>query len=115
LASVPYVALLALAQTAAGEAPGVTPSDFQLKPAPARTRITPDRCPEARAGEIVVCARRGQGNRLAPLVPPPGIEKEKQSPGIDIGGGRLGPSVTEVAMPNGRVSKRITIDFKLPF
>jgi hypothetical protein len=117
VAPVSYAAVLAMAQAAgAGEAPLVTPSDFTLRPPSKASRITPERCPEERPGEIVVCARRGEGPRLRPLVPPQGIEEPKPGLGIDLGGGaRAEPRVSEVAMPNGRVSKRVTIDFKIPF
>jgi hypothetical protein len=90
----------------------VTPSDFQLKPAPPRDPAL--RCPEPRPGEILVCGRRGQGQRLQALPPPPGA-RPGQTVGIDVAGGRLGPRVSEVTFPNGQVSKRITLDFTLPF
>jgi hypothetical protein len=115
VAPVPYAAMLALAQTGA-DAAAVAPSDYRLKPAPPRTRITPDPCPVARAGEIVVCARRGEGQRLRTLVPPAGVKEPTPGIGFDLGGGaRVEPRVSEVAMPNGQVSKRVTVDLKIPF
>jgi hypothetical protein len=113
VAAIPFAAILALAQAAA-EPIAVSPADFRLKPQAAETRIAPERCPEGRGGEIVVCGHRGEGQRLRPLVPPPGV-REKQPLGLDFGGVRVEPHVSEVGMPNGRVSKRITIDFKIPF
>ena len=99
-------------QVAAPAPAEVTPSDFRLKsgapgdPAP--------RCPEPRPGEILVCGHRGQGQRLPPLPLPPGV-RPKRDVGIDLGGGRLEPHMHEEGMPQGRVSKRFTLDFKLPF
>jgi len=99
---------------AAAPAPAVTPSDFQLKPA-APGVATTQRCPEPRPGEILVCGRRGQGQRLTALPPPPGA-RPKGHAGVDLGGGaRAEPHMHEVGMPQGRVSKRFTIDFLFPF
>jgi hypothetical protein len=98
---------------AAAPAPAVTASDFRLKPA-APGLATPARCPAPRPGEILVCGRRGQGQRLEPLPLPPGV-RPRQNVGIDLGGVRAEPRMHEVFMPQGRVSKRITIDFTLPF
>lgn len=114
MAPVPYAAMLALAQADPAAPTAVAPSGFRLKAGAAPARVTPEPCPVGRGGEIVVCGRRGQGQRLEPLPPPPGV-KPAQGLGTDFAGGRLGPSVSEVGMPNGRVSKRITLDFKLPF
>jgi hypothetical protein len=104
---------VAYAIQAAAPAPiDVATSDFRLKPAAPADPT--QRCPAPRAGEILVCARRGQGQRLAPLAPPPGVHPG-QSLGIDFGGGRLEPHVRQVVMPNGRVSKRIMLEFTMPF
>jgi len=113
--AVSYAAMLAFAPAApAGPVP-VAPSDFQLRPSAAGTRITPERCPEAHSGEIVVCGRRGPGQRIEPLPLPPGV-KPSQRVGLDLGGGaRAQPAMHEEGMPQGRVSKRFTIDFLFPF
>lgn len=93
----------------------VAPSAFRLTPAAARgARIVPEPCPAPRPGEILVCGRRGQGQRLRALPPPPGV-KPHQDVGTDFAGGRIEPHMHEEAMPQGRVSKRFTIDFRLPF
>jgi hypothetical protein len=106
---------VAYAIQAAAPAPAatsLTASDFQLKPqTPADPAL---RCPEPRPGEILVCGRRGQGQRLTALPLPAGV-KPKQSAGIDFGGGRIEPHMHEEGMPQGRVSKRFTIDFLMPF
>ena len=65
-------------------------------------------------GEILVCGRRGQGQRLETLAPPPGVHPPRPL-GVDVAGGRLGPAMQQAAMPNGRISNRIMIQFKLPF
>jgi hypothetical protein len=109
----PVVPVAYAIQAAAAPAPtDVAPSDFRLKPAAPADPA--QRCPEPRPGEILVCGRRGQGQRLAPLAPPPGVHPKREL-GVDLGGGRLGPAMRQVAMPNGRVSNRIMIEFKLPF
>jgi hypothetical protein len=93
----------------------VAPSDFQLKPGAPGGRITPERCPQAQGGEILVCGRRGPGQRIEPLTLPPGV-KPPQRVGVDLGGGaRAQPAMHEEGMPQGRVSKRFTIDFLFPF
>ena len=102
---------IAYAIQSAAAAP-VTPSDFTLKPRPPGAPVRT--CPEPRPGEILVCGRRGQGQRLPELPPPPGAGP-RQTVGVDVAGGRLGPRVSEVVFPNGQVSKRITLDFNLPF
>lgn len=108
----PVVPVAYAIQAAAPAPVEVAPGNFSLKPAapadPARG------CADARPGEILVCGRRGQSLRLAPLTPPPGVHP-KGDLGVDFAGGRLAPHVSEVVFPNGQVSKRITLDFKLPF
>ena len=115
MVAVPYAAILAFAPAASAGPVAVTQSDFQLRPSAAGTRITPERCPAPRPGEIVVCGRRGPGQRIEPLALPPGV-KPPQRAGIDLGGGgRAQPAMHEEGMPQGRVSKRFTIDFLFPF
>jgi hypothetical protein len=114
VAPIAYATIVALAQASDGGGTAVAPSDFRLQPGPPGVRVTPP-CGAGEAGEIVVCGRRDQGQRLRPLAPPPGL-RPHQSPGIDLGGGvRAEPHVSEVAMPDGRLSKRVTIDLKIPF
>jgi len=99
-------------QSAAPAPTEVTPSDFRLAPRPPADPA--QRCPEPRPGEILVCGRRGQGQRLETLAPPPGVHPPRPL-GVDVAGGRLGPAMQQAAMPNGRISNRIMIQFKLPF
>jgi len=91
----------------------VTPSDFRLKPAAPGINVLPH-CADPAPGEILVCGRRGQGQRVTELRLPPGV-KPRQRVGFDLGGGRVQPAMHEQGMPQGRVSKRFTIDFLFPF
>jgi hypothetical protein len=103
----------AQAPVPAPSGPEVTPSDFRLK-APAPGMNVLPHCENPAPGEILVCGRRGQGQRVTELRLPPGV-KPKQRVGFDLGGGRVQPAMHEQGMPQGRVSKRFTIDFLFPF
>lgn len=93
------------------------PSGFELKPPAASLRVTPEDCRrEAAAGEIVVCGRDADAYRYKEVKPPPGIEVDSGGViGFDLGGARVGPSLSEVTMPDGRVSKRIMVTVTVPF
>ncbi|MFL6845679.1 MAG: hypothetical protein ACJ8ER_12445 [Allosphingosinicella sp.] len=95
----------------------IVPSEFSLKPPPASSRVTPQDCRrEVAAGEIVVCGHDSDAYRYKEIKPPPGIEVDSGGViGLDFGGARVEPEMTEVAMPDGRVSKRIMVTVKVPF
>lgn|GEM_PF-5227660 len=106
-------AIQAAAPAPAPPSDGVIASDFRLKPQPPGMSVLPH-CAEPQPGEILVCGRRGQGQRVPELRLPPGV-KPRQNVGVDLGGGRLEPHMHEEGMPQGRVSKRFTLDFLFPF
>jgi hypothetical protein len=95
----------------------VVPSEFILKPPPATSRVTPEGCRRgAAAGEIVVCGRGADAYRYKEVKPPAGIEVDSGGViGLDLGGSRVEPALSEVAMPDGRISKRIMVTVKVPF
>jgi hypothetical protein len=92
-------------------------SDFELKPPPVSSRVIPEDCRrEAAAGEIVVCGRDSEIYRYKEVKLPAGIEVDSGGViGFDVGGARVEPSLSEVGMPDGRVSKRIMVTLKVPF
>jgi hypothetical protein len=102
---------------AAAEPATIVPSDFELKPPPASLRITSEDCRRtAAAGEIVVCGRSADHYRVKELKPPRGIEIDDGGViGLNLGGARVEPSMEQVGMPDGRISKRIMVKVKVPF
>lgn len=88
-----------------------------LKAPDVSLRVTPQDCRRgAPAGEIVVCGRSPDEYRLKALKPPAGIEvKEGGVIGFDLGGARVEPSLGQVGMPDGRISKRFMVTVKVPF
>lgn len=76
------------------------------------------RC-EQREGEIVVCGRRGESPyRIGPIqspVPEPG--RDPLIPiGFNLGAlGRVGPTIRQVTMPRGDVSRRVTATYRVRF
>ena len=103
--------------SAAAEPAAVEVTDWRLQPPQAPERITPGRCREAAAeGDIVVCGRRPEDHL------PGTIEgAEEFAAGgpkritHDLGFGTLSPELEQVAMPDGQISKRILIRFRMPF
>jgi hypothetical protein len=95
----------------------VMPSEFELKPPAVSLRVTPEDCRrEAAAGEIVVCGRDADAYRYREIKPPAGIDVAEQGViGLDLGGARVEPSLDQVTMPDGRISKRIMVTVKVPF
>lgn len=92
-------------------------SGFELKPPEISLRATPQDCRRsAAAGEIVVCGRSPDEYRLKELKPPDGLKVDEGGViGFDIGGARVEPNLSQVAMPDGRISKRIMVTVKMPF
>jgi hypothetical protein len=92
-------------------------SRFELKPPPVSLRATGQDCRRAAAaGEIVVCGRNADEYRLKELKPPAGIEVDEGGViGFDIGGARVEPTLNQVTMPDGRISKRFMVTVKMPF
>lgn len=80
-------------------------------------RATPQDCRrDAAAGEIVVCGRRPDEHRYREVKPPAGLEVDGEGLiGFDLGGARVEPGLSQVGMPDGRVSKRIMVVVKMPF
>jgi hypothetical protein len=80
-------------------------------------RVTPEDCRrEAAAGEIVVCGRDSDAYRYREIKPPAGIEVDSGGViGFDVGGARMEPGLSQVTMPDGRISKRIMVTVKVPF
>jgi hypothetical protein len=95
----------------------IVTSDFELKPPAMPLRATPEDCRrEAAAGEIVVCGRDADAYRYKEVKPPAGIEVDSGGViGFDLGGARVEPGLSQVTMPDGRVSKRIMVTVKVPF
>lgn len=106
-----------LLAAAAAEPATIVPSDFDLKPSAPSLRITPDDCRRtAAAGEIVVCGRSPDQYRAKELKPPKGVEMDEGGViGLNVGGARVEPSMEQVGMPDGRISKRIMVKVKVPF
>jgi hypothetical protein len=96
---------------------GIVDSEFELRPPAISLRATPQDCRRsAAAGEIVVCGRSADEHRLKELKPPAGIEVDEGGViGFDLGGARVEPSLQQVTMPDGRISKRIMVTVKIPF
>lgn len=110
------ILILAAAAEPAPPPPAVLPSDWTLEAKP--PRAGPQRCREAiAAGEIVVCGQRpedflpGTPRHAAEFAP-----KEPYRMQFMLGNGAtVGPELEQVGMPDGRVSKRILIRFRIPF
>ena len=102
---------------AAADPAAVEPTDWRLKARPAPELITPGRCREGGArGDIVVCGRRPK--EFLPGTPEGAEEFESDGPGRivrDIGIGTLSPELEQVEMPDGQISKRILVRFRMPF
>lgn len=92
-------------------------SDFELKPPAAPLRLTPDDCRRgSAAGEIVVCGRSPDEYRLKEIEVPKGMAIDEGGIiGFDLGGARVEPELSQVRMPDGRISKRIMVTVKVPF
>ncbi len=110
-------ATIILLAVAAPEPVKIVPSGFELKPAATSLRVTPPDCRRtAAAGEIVVCGRSPDEYRVREVKPPKGIEIDEGGViGLDLGGARVEPSLSQVGMPDGRISKRIMLRVKVPF
>ena len=95
----------------------IVPSEFVLKPPAPSLRATPQDCRRsAGVGEIVVCGRTQEQYRAREIEPPKGIEIDEGGVvGFDLGGSRVEPTLNQVGMPDGRISKRIMATVKVPF
>jgi len=102
---------------AAADPPAVEAIDYRLPMQEAAPRITDDCRRGAGEGEIIVCGRRGQGQRLEELKGRPEWEGRKPGEvvGIDLPFGRLEPEVTQVVRQDGFVDKRAMVTLKIPF
>jgi hypothetical protein len=102
---------------AAPEPVKIVPSEFQLKPPAESPHLTPKDCRRgSAAGEIVVCGRSPDEYRLKEIRPPKGMEIDEGGViGFDLGGARVEPGLSQVGMPDGRISKRIMVTVKVPF
>ena len=111
------LATILLLATPAPEPIKVVASEFELKPPAVSLRITPQDCRrDSAAGEIVVCGRSPDQYRVKELRPPKGVEIDEGGVvGLDLGGARVEPSLDQVKMPDGRLSKRIMVTVKMPF
>jgi hypothetical protein len=105
---------LILAAAAADPAPPGS-FDYSLPRPVIGTRIVPD-CPRGAPGEIVVCGRRGDDQRLRGLRPPPGVEEPLPDGSFGIGlaeGVRL--EAEQVTRPDGYRDTRVMVKVKIPF
>jgi hypothetical protein len=95
----------------------VVPSEFVLKPPAPSLRATPQDCRRsAGVGEIIVCGRAQEQFRARELKPPKGMEIDEGGViGFDLGGARVEPGLSQVGMPDGRISKRIMVTVTVPF
>lgn len=95
----------------------IATGDFELKPPAVPLRATPQDCRRgAAAGEIVVCGRRPDDYRLKEIEVPKGMDVDEGGIlGFDLGGARAEPGLSQVVMPDGRISKRIMVTVKVPF
>jgi hypothetical protein len=101
--------LLAALQLATATAAAPPPARIDLL-APAAPA-----CPSADAdSDVVVCARRNQEQfRLRPLA-----ERDQAAlprAATRLGPGELSATVDQATMPNGEVSRRAMLNFRLPF
>jgi hypothetical protein len=113
-----FAILLAAAATQGEPAPPPpVPFDFRLKAGERSTRITPDSCRrDAAAGEIVVCGRpdeyRVEDLEMRPEWAAKGIPKVGMTlaPGVT-----LEPTMEQVALQQGLISKRFMATVKFKF
>jgi hypothetical protein len=100
---------------AASDPVAVAPIDYRL-PMQESPRIVGD-CRRGAGDEIVVCGRRGQGQRLEELTPPPGTEgrAEGEVIGKDLSFGRIEPDLQTVVRQDGSVDRRVMVKLKIPF
>lgn len=110
--------LAAVADPAApAPAPGaVLPTEWQLKAR--EPRPVPPNCREAAAaGDIVVCGQRPED--FLPGTPDHAAEFAPDAPYrmqfLFGDGSTVGPDLEAAGMPDGRISKRILIRFRMPF
>ncbi|HZG08043.1 MAG TPA: hypothetical protein VEZ70_03585 [Allosphingosinicella sp.] len=106
------VTALLIALAAADPAP-VERIDYALPPPPP-PRVTGAGCAGS-PGEILVCGRRGQGDRLGELGPPPGDPPRQGVVGVDLPFGRVEPEITKVVRQDGHVDTRVMVKLKIPF
>lgn len=111
------LATIILLAAGAPEPVKIVTSEFELKPPARPLRVTPQDCRrEAAAGEIVVCGRSPDAYRAQEIKVPKGMEIDEGGIiGFDVGGARVEPSLSQVGMPDGRISKRIMMKVKVPF
>jgi hypothetical protein len=85
-----------------------TGPDFRVE-----RRCNPD------GAEIIVCGRRGESPHRLDALPPSRFESFRDPVipfGVDLGrGARLGPTVSQVTLPNGFVSQRVMLTFRTRF
>ena len=78
-------------------------------------RAVKPRCPEGRAGEIVVCAQNPEKERVRPL---DGFAVQEGLPRAEMGlseNSTLGIEVEQATVGNGQVSNRAMVRYKLKF
>lgn len=111
------LATILLLASAEPEPVKTVPGEFVLKPPAPSLRTTPEDCRRAaRVGEIVICGRGQDEYRAKELRPPKGIEIDEGGVvGFHVGGARVEPTLSQVGMPDGRISKRIMVTVKIPF
>lgn len=110
------ILMLAAAAEPSSPPPEVQSSDWTLAPPP--PPAVPPNCRQAvAAGEIVVCGRRPED--FLPGTPRHAAEFAPDGPYrmqyLFGDGSTLGPDLEAAAMPDGRISKRILIRFRMPF
>jgi hypothetical protein len=111
------VALALILLFAAPDGVQVEAIDYRLPLQDENPRILSNCRRPAESGEIVVCGRRGDGQRLEELRPPPGTEEraEGEVVGIDLPFGRVEPELSTIVRPDGWVDKRVMVKLKIPF
>jgi hypothetical protein len=99
--------------------PTDVPPGFSIAQGEAGPDFRVERRCDPDGAEIIVCGRRGESpHRLEPL--PPSRFESSRDPvipfGFDLGrGARLGPTVSQVTLPNGFVSQRVMLTFRSRF
>ena len=117
------IALLLAAAQAAAPAPAqaetaeVVATDYSLKPGERSGRVTPESCLRAAAeGEIVVCGRPDQYRVEALESRPEWEAKGIPKLGMTLGpGATLGPTMEQVPLQQGLISKRFMATVKISF
>jgi hypothetical protein len=111
------LATILLFAAADAEPTRIVSSEFVLTPPAPSLRTTPQDCRRsAGVGEIVVCGRSQEEYRAREIRPPKGIEVDEGGVvGLDLAGSRIEPSLSQVTMPDGRISKRFMVTVKVPF